>query len=454
MAEETCAQDFRTCLHNFDSTTPPIFGHRSIFFEPLSLKLRSRFLAFKDSHKVFMVVKFLVECNNSSALWGLNSFLKIIGGFGGLFLLGDSYLVAGADGVATKLKLAFETRLLETTGIDRVAMSVHDIVTAGTKPLLYLDYFATNHLDVDLAEKVRKGTVDGCQLSNCTLLEGETVEMPDCGVNHQLIELLIIGAPSPEKKLKLMKEIDEGHELDWDSVEMDSSFWTIEYDIMHLTLQKRDKVLVGMTFAPQLLDILPLNGVFWPFDRGRERKLVGTNCKSQHNADSMGAGKNQDDVDKAFYKELGTRCVDIEMLVMRFLPHKTLVVLLNKIDLVPREAVEKWLKYLREELLAFAFKCSTQQPRSSLGWKSSSKAAKPSILLQRRDCTGAETLIKLLKNYSRNHEIKKSIMVCIISLPNVGKSSLINSLKRCYLNARSSFRKGYQIAELPWGCNA
>ncbi|KAK4480204.1 hypothetical protein RD792_013266 [Penstemon davidsonii] len=102
-----------------------------------------------------------------------------IGGFGGLFPLGDSYLVAGTDGVGTKLKLAFETGIHETIGIDLVAMSVNDIVTSGAKPLFFLDYFATSRLDVDLAEKVIKGIVDGCQQSDCTLLGGETAEMPD-----------------------------------------------------------------------------------------------------------------------------------------------------------------------------------------------------------------------------------------------------------------------------------
>ncbi|XP_022759673.1 phosphoribosylformylglycinamidine cyclo-ligase, chloroplastic/mitochondrial [Durio zibethinus] len=102
-----------------------------------------------------------------------------IGGFGGLYPLGDSYLVAGTDGVGTKLKLAFETGIHETIGIDLVAMSVNDIVTSGAKPLFFLDYFATSHLDVDLAEKVIKGIVDGCQQSDCTLLGGETAEMPD-----------------------------------------------------------------------------------------------------------------------------------------------------------------------------------------------------------------------------------------------------------------------------------
>ncbi|KAI3688868.1 hypothetical protein L2E82_46768 [Cichorium intybus] len=80
-----------------------------------------------------------------------------IGGFGGLFPLGDSYLVAWTDGVRTKLKLAFETGIHDIIGIDLVAMSVNNIITSGAKPLLFLDYYATSQLDVDLAEKVIKG---------------------------------------------------------------------------------------------------------------------------------------------------------------------------------------------------------------------------------------------------------------------------------------------------------
>ncbi|KMT05690.1 hypothetical protein BVRB_7g166980 [Beta vulgaris subsp. vulgaris] len=162
--------------------------------------------------------------------------------------------------------------------------------------------------------------------------------------------------------------------------------------------------------------------------------------------------KNRDNSDRVFYKELvkvievsdvivevldardplGTRCVDMEKMVLNSGPTKKLVLLLNKIDLVPREAVEKWLKYLREELPAVAFKCSTQEQRSNLGWKSS-KASKPSNLLQTSECLGADPLIKMLKNYSRSHEIKKTITVGIVGLPNVGKSSLINSLKRSHV---------------------
>ncbi|XP_071720321.1 guanine nucleotide-binding protein-like NSN1 [Rutidosis leptorrhynchoides] len=129
---------------------------------------------------------------------------------------------------------------------------------------------------------------------------------------------------------------------------------------------------------------------------------------------------------------IGTRCTDIEKMVLKAGPEKHLVLLLNKIDLVPREAAEKWLKYLREELPTVAFKCSTQKQKTNLGWKSLKAAKKTSNLLQTSDCLGAETLLKLLKNYSRSHEVKKSITVGVVGLPNVGKSSLINSLKRCH----------------------
>ncbi|CAI5991459.1 unnamed protein product [Closterium sp. NIES-65] len=96
-----------------------------------------------------------------------------IGGFGGLYPFGDHYLVAGTDGVGTKLKLAFAMDKHDTIGIDLVAMSVNDIITSGARPLFFLDYFASSKLEVDQAEQVIKGIVDGCKQSDCVLLGGE-----------------------------------------------------------------------------------------------------------------------------------------------------------------------------------------------------------------------------------------------------------------------------------------
>ncbi|KAG0569975.1 hypothetical protein KC19_6G129400 [Ceratodon purpureus] len=127
---------------------------------------------------------------------------------------------------------------------------------------------------------------------------------------------------------------------------------------------------------------------------------------------------------------LGSRCVDVERMVNKARGLKRIVLLLNKIDLVPREVAEQWLKYLREELPTVAFKCNTQQQRTNLGRKSFAKATENVDVLQGSDTLGAETLLQLLKNYCRNQKMKTAITVGVVGFPNVGKSSLINSLKR------------------------
>lgn len=145
---------------------------------------------------------------------------------------------------------------------------------------------------------------------------------------------------------------------------------------------------------------------------------------------------------------LGSRCREVEQAVVGA-GDKRLVLVLNKADLVPRDNLQKWVRYLRTEYPTIAFKASTQSS-GRLG-QAKVDLKKEDAVINTSKCVGADTLLSLLGNYCRNKDIKTNIRVGVVGLPNVGKSSLINSLKRsraCSVGATPGVTKAMQEIQL------
>ena len=145
---------------------------------------------------------------------------------------------------------------------------------------------------------------------------------------------------------------------------------------------------------------------------------------------------------------LGSRCKEVEDAVVVG-GGKRLVLVLNKADLVPRENLLSWVKYLRSEYPTIAFKASTQN-QARLG-QANIDLKQSDAVIHTSKCVGADTLMALLGNYCRNKDVKTSIRVGVVGMPNVGKSSLINSLKRsraCQTGATPGVTKTMQEVQL------
>ena len=114
----------------------------------------------------------------------------VIGGFGSLFDISnykikDPVIVSCTDGVGTKIELTNKFNKFDTIGIDLVAMCVNDLVVQGARPLFFLDYIATGKLNLNKTKKILKGIFEGCRLSDCKLIGGETAEMPGTYSNNK-----------------------------------------------------------------------------------------------------------------------------------------------------------------------------------------------------------------------------------------------------------------------------
>ncbi|KAG0334648.1 Guanine nucleotide-binding protein-like 3 [Podila humilis] len=243
----------------------------------------------------------------------------------------------------------------------------------------------------------------------------------------------------------------------------------LQREAREMAMNKNRRVMLSSSNSSSILDIAK-NAMA----RGKEYDATAVEQRPDDGVrevtDSAAVG-GKDNSRKAYYREfrkvlenadvilevldardpLGCRTKQIERAIMDAGTDKRIILVLNKIDLAPRENVESWLKYLRHEYPTIAFKASTQSQRTNLGQSNVGVDMATEDMLTSSECLGADQLVKLLKNYCRNANIKTAITVGVIGYPNVGKSSVINSLKRskvCGVGSTPGFTKVAQEINL------
>lgn len=130
---------------------------------------------------------------------------------------------------------------------------------------------------------------------------------------------------------------------------------------------------------------------------------------------------------------LGTRCFEIEDIISKNYSNKKMILLINKCDLIPRENLIKWLNYFKKFVIVIPFKACTQNQKQNLSTSKVNILVSSDELLKSAKCLGMDQLMKILNSFCHNKDVKTSITVGIVGLPNVGKSSILNSLKRNYV---------------------
>lgn len=186
--------------------------------------------------------------------------LSDLGGFSGLFELGNyknPVLVSGTDGVGTKLKIAIESGIYHTVGIDLVAMCVNDIIVNGAKPLFFLDYVALGKLEKENFNRIIQGIAHGCRTAGCALIGGETAEMPGMYSGNDFdLAGFAVGVVEKEEIIDGSKVKEGDHIIILPSNGIHSNGYSLVRKLFYYTLDLDNDDIIpefGSTLAEELL---------------------------------------------------------------------------------------------------------------------------------------------------------------------------------------------------------